>query len=84
MVYSQIVSWYHNSSEWLDLRDASSWGRNPTDFTSVEYLTSELSLFSARAKVFFTYIFLHIHNSTDSFDFFSPSVPISHCTWEVL
>ena len=34
----QAFSWYHNSSEWLDLRNASSWVGNPADFTSIGYL----------------------------------------------
>ena len=34
IIHRQTVSFYHNSSMWLDTRDASSWIRNPPMFTS--------------------------------------------------
>ena len=37
--HPQTVLLYHNSSVWLDLRNASSRDRNSTDFMSVRYLT---------------------------------------------
>ena len=33
VINRQTVSLYHNSSVWLDTRDASSWDRNPPNFT---------------------------------------------------
>ena len=33
VIHRQTVSLYHNSSEWIDTQDASSWDRNPPNFT---------------------------------------------------
>ena len=38
---TKTVSLYHNSSVWLDPREASSWHRNSVDFTSFRYLAPE-------------------------------------------
>ena len=46
-IHRQTLSFYHNSSGWLNTLDTSSWDRNPSDFTSVGYLTLDLSLFLA-------------------------------------
>ena len=59
VIHRQTVSLYHNSSVWLDTRDASSWDRNPADFTSVGYLTPEKSSFSFRLYI---YIYIYIYS----------------------
>ena len=51
----------HNCSVWLVTRDASSWDRNPADFTSFGYLTPKISSLCAWAKEFSTYIFIYIY-----------------------
>ena len=39
VIHRQTVSFYRSSSVCLDMRDASSWERNPADFVLVRYLT---------------------------------------------
>ena len=38
VMHRQTLSLYHNSNVWLETRDASSWDRNPADFTPIRYL----------------------------------------------
>ena len=57
VIQRQTVSLYLNSSVWLDMRDASSWNRNPTDFSSVGYSTPNLSSFQRK---FLVYIHIHL------------------------
>ena len=62
VIHRHTVSLYHNSSVWLDKRDASSWDWNPADFTSVGYLAAELLLISAKVKEFLPiYIYILWH-----------------------
>ena len=62
VIYRQSVSLYHNSSVWLDPRNASSWDRNPVDFTSVRYLKQKALVLLNVNEAVFTYIFLYIHH----------------------
>ena len=43
VIHRETVSLYHNFSVWLDTQDVSRWDRNPTDFSSIVYLTPKLS-----------------------------------------
>ena len=54
-------SLYHNSSVWLDTRDTSSYDLNLSAFTSVGFLTPNLSSLSLKGKDFFTYICIYIY-----------------------
>ena len=47
VIHRQTVSLYHNSSVLLNMREGSSWDRNPAGFTSVRYLTPKLWYLSA-------------------------------------
>ena len=51
-IHRQAVSLYHNTSVWLDTQDASSWDRNPPNFT--------LDMVSHRSDI---YIYIYIHAS---------------------
>ena len=51
VIHRQTVSIYHNSPVLLGVQDASSWDQNPADFTSVGYLTPELSSSLARTSI---------------------------------
>ena len=61
------VSLYHNSPVWLDTQDASSWDRNPPNFTLdlVSYCSADicqLGNFNAfRAGVLIVYIYIYIY-----------------------
>ena len=55
--HQRSVLMYHNTLVWLETRDALSWDRKIADFTSVGYLTAELSSFSLFVKEFFRHIF---------------------------
>ena len=56
VIYRQTVSLYHNSSVWLDTRDASSWDRNPADLMLVGHLTPQLSSSRCKQRNFKVYI----------------------------
>ena len=56
VIYKLSFSLYHNSSVLLDTQDASSWDRNPGDFTSVGYLTHSYRHSQQKRRNFCTYI----------------------------
>ena len=53
----QDVSLYHNSSVWLDTRDASSRDRNPTDFTSSDILLQTINILGVSKGIVCVYLF---------------------------
>ena len=56
---SATQTFYHCSSVWLDAQDAPSWDRNPANFTSVWYPTSDLSSSQLKQRNYFS-IYSHI------------------------
>ena len=63
VIHRQTLLLYHNSSVWLDTRDASSWDLNLSDLTSVRYIIKELSPSQRKWRDFlriwlFTYMIL--------------------------
>ena len=59
IIHRQTLSLYHKYSVWLDTRDASRWDQNPADFTSLGYLTPDLSLFTKRRNFLRIWIFIY-------------------------
>ena len=72
--HRQTVSLHHNSSVWVDMREAPGWNRNPSDFTSVGYLTPKLSS-SQRKRREFLGIYSHIRLSAIYKDYLALNNP---------
>ena len=56
-IHRQTVSFYHNSSVWLETHDVSSWDRTRLTLRQSEILSRAIVILY---KELFTYIFLHI------------------------